>query len=184
MKRIAAILMCLAALVSFACAEGNTFLLTAPSGAPAIAVAKLAENDPDHFRFVAADTIAAEFSKNEADFIIAPINAGAMMYKAGKPYILGAVITQGNLVFASQREGFTMDDISGNKVTLFGENTINASVALYVLAQKGIVPLEVEYLGGAAETQTLLMTDAESIYYVETLNRINIKLMKASQNMK
>ena len=164
MKRIAAILMCLAVLVSFACAEGNTFLLTAPSGAPAIAVAKLAENDPDHFRFVAADTIAAEFAKNESDFIIAPINAGAKLYKAGKStYILGAVITQGNLVFASQREGFTMDDINGNKVTLFGENTINASVALYVLAQKGIVPLEVEYLGGAAETQTLLMTDAESI---------------------
>ena len=28
------------------------------------------------------------------------------------------------------------------------------------------------------------MTDAEAIYYAETLNRINIKLMKASQNMK
>ena len=50
MKRIAAILMCLAVLVSFACAEGNTFLLTAPSGAPAIAVAKLAENDPEKSR--------------------------------------------------------------------------------------------------------------------------------------
>ena len=27
------------------------------------------------------------------------------------------------------------------------------------------------------------MTDAEEIYYVETLNRINVKLMKASQNI-
>ena len=32
-----------------------------------------------------------------------------------------------------------------------------------MLEQKGIVPLEVEYLAGAAETQTLLMNDAESI---------------------
>lgn len=164
MKRFAAVLICLVALISFAYAEGSEYLLTAPSGAPAIAVAKLAENDTDHFRFVAADTIAAEFSKEEADFIIAPINAGAKLYNAGKSsYILGAVVTQGNLVFASQRDGFTMDDISGNKVTLFGENTINASVALYVLAQKGIVPAEVEYLASAAETQALLMTDAESI---------------------
>ena len=93
-----------------------------------------------------------------------PINAGAKLYKAGKSsYILGAVITRGNLVFASQREGFTMNDINGAKITLFGENTINASVALFVLEQKGIVPDDVEYLASAAETQTLLMTDAESI---------------------
>ena len=164
MKRLIALMICLMMATAFAYAEENAFTLTAPSGAPAIAAAKLAEDDPEHFRFIAADTIAAEFSKNEADFIIAPINAGAKLFKAGKSsYILGAVITQGNLVFASQREGFTMDDINGAKVTLFGENTINASVALFVLEQKGIVPLEVEYLAGAAETQTLLMNDAESI---------------------
>ena len=164
MKRLIALMICLMMATAFAYAEENAFTLTAPSGAPAIAAAKLAEDDPEHFQFIAADTIAAEFSKNEADFIIAPINAGAKLFKAGKSsYILGAVITQGNLVFASQREGFTMDDINGAKVTLFGENTINASVALFVLEQKGIVPLEVEYLAGAAETQTLLMNDAESI---------------------
>ena len=164
MKRLIALMICLMMATAFAYAEENAFTLTAPSGAPAIAAAKLAEDDPEHFRFIAADTIAAEFSKNEADFIIAPINAGAKLFKAGKSsYILGAVITQGNLVFASQREGFTMDDINGAKVTLFGENTINASVALFVLEQRGIVPLEVEYLAGAAETQTLLMNDAESI---------------------
>ena len=164
MKRLIALMICLMMATAFAYAEENAFTLTAPSGAPAIAAAKLAEDDPEHFRFIAADTIAAEFSKNEADFIIAPINAGAKLFKTGKSsYILGAVITQGNLVFASQREGFTMDDINGAKVTLFGENTINASVALFVLEQRGIVPLEVEYLAGAAETQTLLMNDAESI---------------------
>ena len=164
MKRLVAILICLMTVTTFAFAEGSTFTLTAPSGAPAIAAARVAENDPDHYRFIAADTIAAEFSKNEADFIIAPINAGAKLFKAGKSsYILGAVITRGNLVFASQREGFTMNDINGAKITLFGENTINASVALFVLEQKGIVPDDVEYLASAAETQTLLMTDAESI---------------------
>jgi NitT/TauT family transport system substrate-binding protein len=163
-KRLIALMICLVMVTAFAYAEEKAFTLTAPSGAPAIAAAKLAENDPEHFRFIAADTIAAEFSKNEADFIIAPINAGAKLYKAGKSsYILGAVITRGNLVFASQREGFTMDDINGAKITLFGENTINASVALYVLEQKGIVPQNVEYLASAAETQALLMTDAESI---------------------
>ena len=41
----------------------ETFTLTAPSGAPAITVATLAQADPHQFTFVAADTIAAEFSK-------------------------------------------------------------------------------------------------------------------------
>ena len=36
----------------------------------------------------------------------------------------------------------------------------------------------------ADEYDESTMTDAETIYYVETLNRINVKLMKASQNMK
>ena len=166
MKKLIAILMCmiLAAGIAAAAAEETGLTLTAPSGAPAIAVAALAETDPDHYRFIAADTIAAEFSKNESDFIIAPINAGAKLFKAGKStYRLAAVITWGNLVYASQREDFRMEDISGRKITLFGENTINASVALYVLREMNIEPAEVEYLAGAAETQALLMNDPEAI---------------------
>lgn len=146
-------------------AEGtDDFLLAAPSGAPAIAVAGLAENDPEHFRFVAADAIAAEFASGEADFIIAPINAGAKLFKAGKSnYRLVAVVTWGNLVFASQRDGFSLESINGAALTLFGENTINSSVALYVLEQFGITPGSVEYLAGAANTQQLLLTDPDAI---------------------
>ena len=164
MKRFISILVFLMMLLTFANAEGNTYTLVCPSGAPAVTVAKLAEQNPDQYRFIQADLIAAEFSNKEADFIIAPINAGAKLYKAGKStYVLAAVVTKGNLVFASQRENFTMDDIVAQKITLFGENTINASVALYVLEEKGIVPAETEYLAAAAETQALLMTDAEAI---------------------
>ena len=165
MKKVFAILICVvmfAGMMSFAMGEG--FTLTAPSGAPAIAVATLAKEDPDHFTFVAADTIAAAFASADSDFIIAPINAGAKLYKAGKStYRLAAVVTWGNLVFASQKENFTLADMNGATITLFGENTINASVALYILEQEGIVPAAVEYLAGAANTQQLLMTDAEAI---------------------
>ena len=73
------------------------------------------------------------------------------------------MITWGNLVFASQKEGFTIADMNGAKVTLFGENTINATVALYILDQKGIIPAEIEYLAGAANTQQLLLTDPDAI---------------------
>ncbi len=166
MKKIIAVLMSLMmvfGMVSMAAGEGS-FTLTAPSGAPAIAVAGLAQENPENYTFIAADTIAAAFASADSDFIIAPINAGAKLFKAGKStYKLAAVITWGNLVFASQKENFQLSDINGAKVTLFGENTINASIALYVLEQEGVVPESVEYLAGAAQTQQLLVSDPETI---------------------
>ena len=138
--------------------------VSAPNGAPALAVATLATEDPDSYTFVAADTIAAEFANKTADFIIAPLNAGAKLYKAGKSdYKLAAVVTWGNLYIASQKADFAPEDINGAAITLFGENTINASVVLYALAENGLEPASVEYLAGAANTQSLLLTDENAI---------------------
>ena len=145
-------------------ANAPAFHLAAPNGAPALAVAALAAENPGCCSFVAADTIAAEFANETADFVIAPVNAGARLYNAGKSgYRLAAVVSWGNLYFASQREGFRAEDMNGAKIVLFGENTINASVALYALEKNGIVPADVEYLAGAANTQALLLSDEEAI---------------------
>ncbi len=164
MKKILTLMLALALLtVSFAFAE-DALTLTAPSGAPALAVAVMAAEQPDNFHFVAADTIASAFAAQEADFIIAPVNAGAKLFKAGKStYRLAAVVTWGNLYIASRKADFKLEDLNGAAVTLFGENTINASVVNYALAQNGYTPAQVEYLAGAAETQALLLSDAEAI---------------------
>ena len=145
-------------------ADDYAVKLSAPNGAPALAVAALAVDDPDAYTFINADTIGAEFANKTSDFIIAPVNAGAKLYKAGKSdYKLAAVVTWGNLYFASQKADFDLADINGSVITLFGENSINASVVLYVLAQKGLEPASVEYLAGAANTQSLLLTDENAI---------------------
>ena len=157
------IVLCLSA-ASFACADDAPLTLSAPSGAPALAVAVLAEENPEAYTFVAADTIAAEFAAAKADFIIAPLNAGAKLFKAGKSaYQLAAVVTWGNLFIATQKEGFRPEDLNGSKLVLFGENTINASVTLFALKENGIVPGETEYLAGAANTQALLLSDPEAV---------------------
>lgn len=138
--------------------------ISSPSGAPALALATIAAENPDSYTFLNAETITAEFSNNTADFIIAPLNAGAKLYKMGKStYKLAAVVSWGNLFFASQKEDFTLEDMNGANIVLFGENTINSSIALFVLEQNGIVPAGVEYLAGAANTQSLLLTDAEAM---------------------
>ncbi|MBQ9210428.1 MAG: hypothetical protein IJ153_01910 [Clostridia bacterium] len=164
MKKLIALILTLTMLLTAAFATAEAFTLVAPTGAPALAVATLAVENPDNYNFITADTIGAEFAKNEADFIIAPINAGAKLFKAGKStYQLAAVVTWGNLYFASQKADFTLESLNGAEVTLFGENTINASVVLKVLEAKGINPAAINYLAGAAETQAELLSNAEAI---------------------
>ncbi len=170
MKKLIALMMALVTVLSlcaFAGAEEadiSALKIAAPAGAPALALAALAKETPDQYTFVAADTITAEFASGVSDFIVAPLNAGAKLFKAGKStYRLAAVVSWGNLFFASRRADFKPEDMNGQKVTLFGENTINAAVALYALDRNGIVPSEVEYLAGAANTQQLLLSDPEAI---------------------
>ncbi len=167
MKKILSLLLvCLfsLSLVMSACADDYAYTVSAPTGAPGIALATLAVENPDAYTYLAADTITAEFANNTTDFVIAPLNAGAKLFKAGKStYKLGAVITWGNLYFASQKENFSLEDMNDATVTLFGENTINASVALFALEKNGIVPASIEYLAGAANTQSLLLSDENAI---------------------
>ncbi|MBQ2952908.1 MAG: ABC transporter substrate-binding protein [Clostridia bacterium] len=147
-----------------ACAEDYAVTVASPSGAPGVALATLAVQAPDNYTYVAAETISAEFINANADFIIAPVNAGAKLFKLGKStYQLCGVVSWGNLFIASQREGFTLADMNGQKVTLFAENTINSAVVLYCLEQNGIVPSEIEYLAAASNTQALLLSDPYAI---------------------
>lgn len=165
MKKFLSMILAAMMLLSLtACAEAPALKVASPAGAPGLALATLAVQNPENYTFVAAETISAEFASAQADFIVAPINAGAKLFKMGKStYQLAAVVSWGNLFFASQKEGFKVEDMNGAKVVLFGENTINASVVRYALEKNGIVPAEVEYLGSAANTQALLLSDAEAI---------------------
>ena len=138
--------------------------VTSPSGAPALALAVMAAENKDNYTYIGADTIAAAFANKEADFIIAPVNAGAKLYKAGKStYRLAAVVSWGNLFIAAQREDLKAENLDGADIILFGENTINASVVLYALKENSIEPASVEYLSSAADTQSKLLTDPEAI---------------------
>ena len=146
MKKLFTILISSILLAASLFAEEYTIKVASPNGAPALALASLAQKNPENYTYVAADTIAAEFAAGKADFIIAPINAGAKLYKMGKSsYKLAAVVTWGNLYFASQRKNFKIKDIRKSELTLFGENTINASLAFFALEKNKIAAKSVNY---------------------------------------
>ncbi|MBQ4579984.1 MAG: ABC transporter substrate-binding protein [Clostridia bacterium] len=163
-KFLSLILACVMLLSVSALAEAPVMKVSSPAGAPGLALATLAVQSPENYTFVAAETISAEFASASADFIVAPVNASAKLFKMGKStYQLAAVVSWGNLYIASQQEGFTLDSLNGAKIVLFGENTINAAVVKYAIEQSGYSPAEVEYLGSAANTQALLLSDAQAI---------------------
>ncbi len=169
MKKFLALL--LSALMLLGCvsalaggADVSALKISSPSGAPGVALAALAVKNPEQYTYLNAETIVTEFANGTADFIIAPLNAGAKLYKAGKStYKLAAVVSWGNLFIASQRENFRLEDINGADMTLFGENTINSSITLFVLDKNGIKPANTAYLAGAANTQQLLLSDENVI---------------------
>ena len=142
----------------------SDLLISTPGGAPAIALSGIYAENPDAIHVIGTDKISEAFTIPEADFVVAPINAGAKLYKAGKStYRLAAVITWGNLVFAGRGEELTPEMISERKLVLFGEQTLNYSIAMYLLEKKGIVPAEMgNPLGDAAETQALLTNEEEA----------------------
>ncbi len=146
--------------------DDYNYSVASPAGAPGIALAQMASRNPAQYTFVDAETIATVLSKGEDDFVIAPVNAGAKLFKAGKSsYQLAAVVTWGNLYFASQKSDFVPADIAQSKdVYFFGENTINSSIARYVLEKNNIkIPENITYLGSAANTQTTLLQKDSSI---------------------
>lgn len=156
-----------------------SFSIECPNGAPALAVCALKEN----VQLVDAAMIAASFAKEEADFIIAPINAGAKLFKTGKStYRLAAVVTWGNLVFASQIPEFSAEAIKNHDIILFGENTVNASVALFILDKMDIAPSSVSYLASAQETQKKLVEDANAIVMTAEPAATAAKLLNEAVN--
>ena len=165
MKRLFSLILAVMMLLSAgALAEEYAVKVSSPSGSPGLALATLAVQNPENYTYLSAETITAEFANETADFIIAPLNAGAKLYKAGKStYKLAAVVSWGNLFIASQRANFTLEDVNEAGITMFGENTINSSITGFVLAENGVTPAKVEYLAGAANTQSLLLSDAEAI---------------------
>ncbi len=166
MKKLISLILTVMLLLTV-CAAGAdevTMKVSAPAGAPGLALATLAVTNPENYTFVAAETISAEFANASADFIIAPLNAGAKLFKMGKStYQVAAVVCWGNLFIASQKENLALEDLNGATVTLFGENTINASVVRYALEKNGVTPGSIEYLASAANTQSLLLSDPEAI---------------------
>ena len=142
--------------------------LVCPNGAPIIGVAEAASyyrNNVDAENIgVAPTTLNGFFSAGEADIIIAPVNLGTKLYnEETSQYQMAGILTWGNTYFASGNTTFTINDINGSNITMFGQNSITEKTANYVLAQNSITPTNKEFLGSAKLTAEYLRNNPNSI---------------------
>ena len=170
MKKIKLLLLTLLLSLT-SCGQKDDYKLTivSPSGAPAISIADLEYNQKDEYNFVlnkTPDILQASFLGNETDIILAPINMGATMYNKTGNYVLGAMVTWGNLYFASRIENFTLETMNDKDVVFFGEGTINQYVVESVLTYNNITPKSITYLGATNLTQGQLIANENTIALV------------------
>ena len=138
-----------------------------PGGAPSVGLSNyiIETNTKDNYTILGQDTspLQVAFKKSgevQYDVIVAPLNLGAQLYAKGfSTYKLAAVLTWGNLYFASRRADFTLQSLNGSNVTFFGQNSINMAVVDYVLSGNNITTGERTYLGSTGLTQVELLKD-------------------------
>ncbi len=143
--------------------------LATPGGAPAVSAAELLHTYKDEYIFnvgLAPQALAPLFSNKEYDVIVAPINMGAIQYSKNNNYVLGSVLTWGNLYLASQREGFKLEGINNNEFIYFGENSVNEAIILDIFEKKNITPSKLTALESTQLTQAKLISDSNAICLV------------------
>jgi len=130
-------------------AASVTYKVMAPDGAPALALAKMMKDGGVEglkldFAVIDATTVAANMTNGDADFIIAPTNAGVMQSVNTGAYYLMGVTSWGNLYLVTTNDGYkTLEDsdsatdflaqFEGNSISTIGANQVPDKSLNYLL---------------------------------------------------
>lgn len=116
---IIAVVLALGLLSFVACKETTpnspTYTVMTPDGAPSMAVAKMmmdknAFGRKAVYRIIGSEAVSASFTNGDADFIIAPTNAGLMLSNKLGTYKMVAVTSWGNLFLVGSKDFKTLDE--------------------------------------------------------------------------
>lgn len=144
--------------------EDVSFDILVPSGSTAMSVAHFTATKPelgDHVTYSVnpyvqgSDPLVAAFTSETSQVIVAPTNLGATLYQKEVPYQLVATLVWGNLYLISNEE-LTFDDLSGRKITAFGQGSTPDIVLQTILREKGLLDsVEIEYLASVSDVQSM-----------------------------
>lgn len=154
MKRfkILALILAVATLFGLASCKKDakkTYTVSAPDGAPVMAIAELMKNDDKYScDIISASDVSATLTKGEKDFVIAPTNAGMTISMRTGNYKICAVTSWGNLYIVA-KNGTIFDNsnmtcseflsqFSGKNVYSIGVNAVPDKTFKHLLNKAGV----------------------------------------------
>ncbi len=144
-----------------ACQSKETLSVMVPSGSPALAQLYLEDNTDDYSVDVVqgADPLVAAFGSKSHDFIFAPTNLGAKLYKNSPDYIFIASVVFGNyyLVTASDST-FDLASLDNGEITVFGANSTGDIILRYILSEAEI-NVTITYVDSVATASSLFIAN-------------------------
>ncbi|MBN2878702.1 MAG: ABC transporter substrate-binding protein [Clostridia bacterium] len=168
-----------------------------PFGSPALAAGKLLIDESNGDNVLSADgmityrtevvngadPLAAAFTSQSHDVIIAPTNMGALFYNKGIPYKYAGAVVYGNLYLASTGELNNIADLSGKEIVAFSQNSTPDVVLLTVLKLNNLSDtVNVRYVNSVSEAQgELLAGTAEVALLAEPI--LSVSKTKADLNI-
>lgn len=158
----------------------TTYVVMAPDGAPAMAIARLMQtnakigNHTADYRLINGNVVASSMMGGEADFIIAPTNAGVQLAIVTGNYRLMATTSWGNLFIVTTDTTIkTLDEcdsaaaflaqLAGKSVSSIGNNQVPDVSLRHLLTTAEVADVTVAAAGDASVIQTGLKDGSVTI---------------------
>lgn len=148
--------------------EDEVIKVIMPTGTPALALSEYAMTSEE--KGVAdvevvggSEPLKAAFVNSSHDIIVAPVNLGAMMYKAYGEYILYKTFVWGNLYVASKGNISSLEDLNNKTVVVFGKNSTPDIVFQAILKNNPDLKVNIQYAADVAEANALLVSNKAEI---------------------
>lgn len=129
------------------------YTVMTPDGAPSMAVAKMMMDNNQfgrkaEYSIIGSETVAASFTNGDADFIIAPTNAGIMLSNKLGTYKMVAVTSWGNLYLVGLNSFKALDECAdvneflsqfeGNEIASIGTGLVPDKTFQHILDESKI----------------------------------------------
>ena len=162
-------------LVSCEKEDVNLKIMT-PLGSPALAQTYMESTLPslgEHVTYeidvvIGTDPLVAAFGSGTHDIIYAPTNLGAKLISTGIEYKFAATVVWGNLYLVTTGlETFTLDDLDGKEIVVFGKNATPDIILQSVIDNHTYtIPPTYRYVDSANTAQGELLQDPSIIILI------------------
>lgn len=130
-----------------------TYTVMTPDGAPSMAIAKMMMDNNQlgvniEYAIIGSDAVASSFTNGDADFIIAPTNAGLMLSNRLGTYKMVGVTSWGNLYVVGKADYKSIDEcadvneflaqFNGKSVSSIGTGLVPDKTFAHILEVAGI----------------------------------------------